>query len=163
MDSVIFQAMAIELNRKLGNSRLDRVIQITAGTLILRFWTGREKIQLLLKADGQGGFYQTRQTHAAPASPPRFCQLLRARLRHLIKVHAEPLDRIVHFTFTGQNNECYDLILEGFGTQGNLILVDASERIVDLLWRQQGSRTLLPGEPYALPGQKQRTSLFADR
>jgi predicted ribosome quality control (RQC) complex YloA/Tae2 family protein len=163
MDSVIFQAVAIELNRKLANSRLDRVIQITAGTLILRFWTGREKIQLLLKADGQGGFYQTRLTHAAPASPPRFCQLLRARLRRLIEVHAEPLDRIAHFTFTGHGDERYDLILEGFGAQGNLILVDAGGRIVDLLWRQQGPRTLLPGESYVLPEQKQRTSLFADR
>ncbi|MGK2944168.1 MAG: Rqc2 family fibronectin-binding protein [Desulfuromonadales bacterium] len=163
MDSVIFQAMTVELNRKLVNSRLDRVIQITAGSLILRFWTGREKIQLLLKADGQGSFYQTRQTHSAPARPPRFCQLLRARLRRLIAVHAEPLDRIVHFAFTDANHERCDLILEGFGAQGNLILVDASGRIIDLLWRQQGSRTLLPGEPYVLPGQKQRISLFADR
>ena len=105
MDSLIFQAMAVELNRKLANSRLDRVIQITAGTLILRFWTGREKIQLLLKADGQGCFYQTRQTHAAPARPPRFCQLLRARLRRLIEVRAEPLDRIVHFYFNGPDGD----------------------------------------------------------
>ena len=163
MDSVIFQAMTVELNHKLANSRLDRVIQITAGTLILRFWTGREKLQLLLKADGQGCFYQTRQSHPAPARPPRFCQLLRARLRRLIEVHAEPLDRIVHFAFTDANHERCDLILEGFGAQGNLILVDDSGRIIDLLWRQQGLRTLLPGDPYVLPGQKQRISLFADR
>lgn len=163
MDSLIFQAMAVELNRKIANSRLDRVIQITAGTLVLRFWTGREKIQLLLKADGQGCFYQTRQVHAAPASPPRFCQLLRARLRRLLDVCAEPLDRIVHFTFAGANNERYDLVFEAFGAQGNLILVDVEGRIVDLLWRQEGARALLPGELYVLPEQKQRLSLFADR
>lgn len=163
MDSVIFQAMAVELNRKLANSRLDRVIQISAGTLVLRLWTGREKLQLLLKADGQGCFYQTRQVHAAPASPPRFCQLLRARLRRLIEVRAEPLDRIVHFTFTGTNHESYDLILEAFGAQGNLFLVDAAGRIVDLLKRQEGVRSLLPGQPYVLPEQKPRLSLFADR
>ncbi|MGK2907567.1 MAG: Rqc2 family fibronectin-binding protein [Desulfuromonadales bacterium] len=162
MDSVIFQAMAVELNRKLAHSRLDRVIQITAGTLVLRFWTGREKLQLLLKADGQGSFYQTRLTHAAPASPPRFCQLLRARLRRLMEVRAEPLDRIVHFIFTGPNSEGYDLILEAFGAQGNLMLIDASGRIVDLLWRREGARTLLPGEAYVLPAQKQRMSLFGN-
>ena len=163
MDSLIFQAMAVELSRKLTNSRLDRVIQITAGTLILRFWTGREKVQLLLKADGHGCFYQTRLTHAAPASPPRFCQLLRARLRRLIEVRAEPLDRIVHLQFMGPNSEKYDLILEAFGAQGNLILVDATGRIVDLLRRQEGARSLLPGKTYILPEQKQRMSLFADR
>jgi predicted ribosome quality control (RQC) complex YloA/Tae2 family protein len=163
MDSLIFQAMAVELNRKLARSRLDRVIQITAGTLILRFWTGREKVHLLLKADGQGSFYQTRQTHPAPASPPRFCQLLRARLRSLLEVQSEPLDRIVHFIFAGPDNERYDLILEAFGAQGNLILTDATGRIVDLLWRVDGSRKLLPGENYLLPEQKERISLFADK
>lgn len=163
MDSLIFQAIAIELNHKLANSRLDRVIQITAGTLVLRFWTGREKIQLLLKADGQGSFYQTRQTHAAPARPPRFCQLLRARLRRLIEVHAEPLDRIVHLYFSGPDDDRYDLILEAFGAQGNLILVDSAGKIVDLMWRREGARSLLPGEPYILPEQKQRRSLFANK
>lgn len=163
MDSLIFQAMAIELNRKLANSRLDRVIQTTAGTLVLRFWTGREKVHLLLKADGQGAFYQTRQTPPAPARPPRFCQLLRARLRRLLEVRAEPLDRIVHFIFAGSDNERYDLILEAFGAQGNLILTDATGRIVDLLWRIDGARKLLPGETYHLPVQKERLSLFANR
>jgi predicted ribosome quality control (RQC) complex YloA/Tae2 family protein len=163
MDSVIFQAIAVELNRKLARSRLDRVIQVTAGTLVLRLWTGREKVQLLLKADGQGAFYQTRQTHAAPASPPRFCQLLRARLRTLLEVRAEPFDRIVHFLFAGSDNDRYDLILEAFGTQGNLILTDATGRIVDLLWRQEGVRALLPGEMYVLPEQKPRISLFGDK
>ena len=160
MDSLIFQAMAVELNRALANSRLDRVIQITAGTLVLRFWTGREKIPLLVKSDGQGCFCQTRQIHAAPARPPRFCQLLRARLRRLVEVRAEPLDRIVHFYFSGPDGDKYDLILEGFGAQGNLVLVDSERQIVDLMWRREGARLLLPGEPYVLPEQKQRLSLF---
>jgi predicted ribosome quality control (RQC) complex YloA/Tae2 family protein len=163
MDSVIFQAMAAELNRVLANSRVDRVIQVTAGTLVLKLWTGCEKLQLLLKADGQGSFYLTRKTHAAPAQPPRFCQLLRARLRRLSSIRAEPMDRIVHLLFHGANHESYDLILEGFGAQGNLILVDAFGRIVDLLWRQEGARVLLPGQPYVLPAQKPRLSLLGER
>lgn len=163
MDSVIFQAMAVELNRKLANSRLDRVIQVTAGTLVFKLWTGREKCQLLLKADGQGAFYLTRQAHPAPAGPPRFCQLLRARLHRLCDLHAEPLDRIIHFNFLGPEQQRYDLILEAFGAQGNLILTDDGGRIVDLLHRQEGARILLPGQPYRLPEQKQRHALFADQ
>jgi len=163
MDSVIFQAMAIELNRRLAGSRLDRVVQIAAGTMTMKFWTGREKAQLLLKADGRGSFHLTRQNHAAPAAPPRFCQLLRARLRRLIEVRAEPLDRIVHFIFSGEQGQPYDLVLEAVGTQGNLILTDASARIVDLLRRLEGVRKLLPGETYLLPVQPVRRSLLDRR
>lgn len=163
MDSLIFQAMAIELQSKIANSRLDRVVQTTAGTLVLRFWTGREKQHLLLKADGQGAYYLTRLDHPAPVSPPRFCQLLRARLRRLLEVRAESLDRIVHFIFAGDDNQRYDLIFEAFGAQGNLILNDDAGRIVDLLWRVDGDRKLLPGKTYLQPAQKQRLSLFADR
>jgi predicted ribosome quality control (RQC) complex YloA/Tae2 family protein len=160
MDSVLFQAMAIELNRKLCNSRLDKVVQTGAGTLVLKFWTGEEKLQLLLKAEGQSSFYMTHESYSAPAKPPRICQLLRARLRRLIEVRAEPFDRIAHFSFLGPEKAHYDLIFEAFGPQGNLILVDQDSRIVDLLYRQDGKRKLLPGKIYELPQQMKRLSLF---
>ncbi len=162
MDSVLFQAMAIELNRKLSRSRLDKVIQTGAGTLVLKLWTGQEKLQLLFKAEGQSSFYLTRESHSAPARPPRICQLLRARLRNLLEVRAEPFDRIAHFTFLGPDNARYDLVFEAFGPQGNLILVDETGRIVDLLYRQDNKRNLMPGEMYQLPDQKPRISLFDD-
>ncbi len=162
MDSVLFQAMAIELNRKLSNSRLDKVVQTGAGTLVLKFWTGQEKVQLLFKAEGKSSFYLSSERHSAPAKPPRICQLLRARLRRLLEVRAEPFDRIAHFSFLGSEKVRYDLILEAFGPQGNLILVDDNGRIVDLLYRQDGKRRLLPGEIYELPPQKKRISLFDD-
>ncbi len=160
MDTVLFQAMAIELNRKLSRSRLDKVVQTGAGTLVLKFWTGQEKLQLLFKAEGKSSFYLTRESHSAPAKPPRICQLLRARLRNLLEVRAEPLDRIAHFSFLGPEGARYDLVFEAFGPQGNLILVDQDGRIVDLLYRQENKRTLMPGEIYELPQQQQRISLF---
>lgn len=162
MDSVLFQAMAIELNRKLSRSRLDKVLQTGSGTLVLRFWTGQEKLQLLFKVEGQSSFYLTRESYSAPAKPPRICQLLRARLRNLLEVRAEPLDRIARFSFLGPENARYDLIFEAFGPQGNLILVDQDGRIVDLLYRQENLRTLMPGALYELPQQKQRISLFSN-
>src|SRR5210317_854155 len=156
MDSILFQAMAIELNHKLSRSRLDKVVQTGAGTLVLKFWTGQEKLQLLFKAEGKSSFYLTRESHPAPAKPPRICQLLRARLRNLLEVRSEPFDRIAHFAFLGPDNARYDLIFEAFGPQGNLILVDEDGRIVDLLYRQENKRKLMPGEIYQLPDQKPR-------
>ena len=160
MDSVLFQAMAIELNQKLSRSRLDKVVQTGAGTLVLKLWTGQEKVQLLFKAEGKSSFYLTRESHSAPAKPPRICQLLRARLRNLLKVRAEPFDRIAHFSFLGPEGARYDLVFEAFGPQGNLILIDQDGRIVDLLYRQENKRKLMPGELYMLPEQKQRISLL---
>ena len=162
MDSVLFQAMAIELNRKLSRSRLDKVVQTGAGTLVLKFWTGQEKLQLLFKAEGRSCFYLTRESHSAPAKPPRICQLLRARLRNLLDVRTEPFDRIAHFTFLGPEKVRYDLIFEAFGPQGNLVLVGEDGRIVDLLYRQEGKRKMLPGEVYELPQQTPRISLLDD-
>ena len=162
MDSVLFQAMAIELNQKLSRSRLDKVVQTGAGTLVLKLWTGQEKVQLLFKVEGQSSFYLTRESHSAPAKPPRICQLLRARLRNLLEVRTEPFDRIAHFTFLGPEKVRYDLIFEAFGPQGNLILVDEDGRIVDLLYRQEGKRKMLTGEVYELPQQKPRISLLDD-
>ncbi len=162
MDSVLFQAMAIELNQKLSRSRLDKVVQTGAGTLVLKLWTGQEKVQLLFKAEGKSSFYLTRESHSAPAKPPRICQLLRARLRNLLEVRAEPFDRIAHFSFLGPESARYDLVFEAFGPQGNLILVDEEGHIVDLLYRQDSKRRLLPGELYELPSQKPRISLFDD-
>jgi len=160
MDSVLFQAMAIELNQKLSRSRLDKVVQTGAGTLVLKLWTGQEKVQLLFKAEGKSSFYLTRESHSAPAKPPRICQLLRARLRNLLEVRAEPFDRIAHFSFLGPEGARYDLVFEAFGPQGNLILLDGDGRIVDLLYRQENKRALMPGEIYELPQQQQRISLF---
>ncbi|MDH4007957.1 MAG: NFACT family protein, partial [Desulfuromonadales bacterium] len=154
--------MAIELNLKLSRSRLDKVVQTGAGTLVLKLWTGQEKLQLLFKAEGQSSFYLTRESHSAPAKPPRICQLLRARLRNLLEVRTEPFDRIAHFIFLGPEKVRYDLIFEAFGPQGNLILVDEDGRIVDLLYRQEGKRKMLPGEVYELPQQKPRISLLDD-
>jgi len=162
MDSVIFQAIAVELNKSLANSRLDKVVQPTAGSLLLKIWTGEEKVQLLLKAEGQAAFYLSNDKYTAPAKPPRICQLLRARLRRLIEVRSEPLDRIVHFIFHGPDMARYDLVLEAFGSQGNLILVDGQGKIVDLLFRREGQRKMLPGELYQLPEQTERISLFDD-
>lgn len=162
MDSLIFQAMAADLNLRLADSRLDKVIQTGAGTLVLKFWTGQDKLQLVFKAEDQPCYYLSSEQYNAPATPPRFCQLLRARLRHLRTIHAEPLDRVAHLRFAGPDASSYDLVFEAIGGRGNLILVDRDNRIVDLLYRQDAQRKLLPGEAYSLPEQKARTWLLGD-
>lgn len=158
----MFQAMTVEIGQMFSGSRLDKVVQVAAGTLVLRFWTGREKAQLLFRAEEGPVFFRTRDAHAAPARPPRFCQLLRARLRRLTSVQAEPLDRVVHLHFTGPDQEHYDLVFEACGARGNLVLVDDAGRIVDLLFRAADRRGLMPGVPYHLPEQKDRLSLFGE-
>jgi predicted ribosome quality control (RQC) complex YloA/Tae2 family protein len=162
MDSVIFHSLARQLDEQLCGSRIDRVVQPGAGSLLLKLWTGRRKLQLLLKAEDGPAFYLTEKQINAPATPPRFCQLLRARLKSLLQLRAEAQDRILHLLCSGGEGVRYDLVFEGFGGRGNLLLVDSEGQIIDLLYRQEGTRALLPGRPYLLPRQRDRVSLFAE-
>ena len=57
---------------------------------------------------------------------------MRARLRRLLEVRAEPLDRVVHFVFQGADHKRYDLVFEAIGAQSNLILVD-DQAIADVV------------------------------
>ncbi|MBW2520923.1 MAG: NFACT family protein, partial [Deltaproteobacteria bacterium] len=151
MDNLMLQAMAVEADLKLAGSRLDRVIQPTRGAICFQFWTGTEKLCLHVQTEDHPVFYLSNQKTAAPAKPPRFCQLLRARLKALISVKAECLDRIVHLKFTGGKDLVYDLVFEAFGNRGNLVLINAADQIVDLMWRHDGKRCLMPGTTYTLP------------
>ncbi|MDH3998972.1 MAG: NFACT family protein [Desulfuromonadales bacterium] len=154
MDSLLLHALTREVAACIEGSRIDRIIQTDAKTLVLRLWTGREKQQLCLQADAASRFFLTEQSFAAPATPPRFCQLLRARLRRLLTVVAEPFDRIVHFRCLGAEHKQYTLTFELLGTQPNLVLIDdETGLIVDLLRRNDGPRPLLPGKPYVAPEQ----------
>ncbi len=162
MDSIILQSLAAEVAKRIDGSRIDRIIQVGAGTMVLRIWTGRERQQLCLQADGDSHFFLTTQSFAAPATPPRFCQLLRARLRRLVKISVEPFDRIIHFVCAGADNKNYDLVFELLSKQSNMILVDLDTGlIVDLLRRLEGPRILLPGQLYQLPEQSSYLPLTA--
>lgn len=163
MDSVTFQALVIELNNVLANSRIDKISQLGPGTILLKGWSPKGKHQFLLKADGQGACFLTSESHVSLERPARFCQLLRARLKRIVSIQQEPFCRVVKMKCQGIAGLTYSLILEAGIGQGNLILLDDTGKIIDSLWRKHLNREYLPGIIYHPPVHKEQISLFGER
>jgi predicted ribosome quality control (RQC) complex YloA/Tae2 family protein len=151
----MLEAVVAEVEDRLSGARFEKIYQPESDTLIAKLWTGRETLRLLVSASPRfPRLHLTEQKFANPSAPPRFCQLLRARLKRLVSVRRIPGERIVEFQCSGPEKEFYRLIVELMGRHANLLLVDAQGIIVDLWQRREasvGGRTLLPGQPYQLP------------
>ncbi len=156
MDIFFLEAVVRELATALTGARVNKVHQPNRHDIIIRFWTGREDLRLLLStAPDLSRLHLTGQAFPNPPAPPRFCQLLRARIASLEAIEQVPDDRIVRLRFRGPKGEGrYVLVAELIGRHANLILLDEQGRIVDALQRVpgvEGGRQVLPGQPYRLP------------
>ena len=163
MDLLTLDAMIEELAAELTGAALSKLHQVGPHELVLRLWTGRANRRLLLSAHPRvGRIHLTERSWPNPPTPPRFCQLLRARARRLVALRLRPGDRIVELEFTGEQGERCLLVAELLGSRANLLLLDGAGTIVDLLRREQGEgRGLAPGLPYAPPAAPARFELAA--
>ena len=161
-DAVFLSAVLEELNPALLGTRVEKVQQPAADTVILSL---RGKDKLLICANGsRARLHLTTATYENPAQPPMFCMLLRKHLTggRIVSVEQPPAERSVDITL-----DCYDemgvpcrkhLILELMGRNSNLILTGPDGRIIDCLRRvdfeMSQLRQVLPGLFYhPAPGQ----------
>ncbi|HKK01492.1 MAG TPA: NFACT RNA binding domain-containing protein [Desulfuromonadales bacterium] len=155
MDVFFLEAIVAELRAELAGARIDKIHQPSAETVVMRLWTGRcERYLLLSAAPRLARIHFTEARYPNPAAPPRFCQLLRARLARIHSVAQEPGERIVTFDCAGRDGHGYRLVAEMFGRHANLLLLDERGTIIDTLRRPEGTtggRELLPGALYRLP------------
>lgn len=153
MDILLLEIMISELKEQLQGTRIAKIHQPTADTLVLKIWTGRANLRLLLSVGQYPRLHLTEADYPNPFTPPRFCQLLRARLSRINSVVQVAGERLVCLEGSGPEGEVR-LYAELFGKQGNLALVDEHGTIVDTLVRKReagSGRQLLPGERYRLP------------
>lgn len=161
MDSLYMEAVLAELQEVLPGSRISKVYQPAAAELIFKLWNRGRTWRLLLSCEpGRSRLHLVEATYPNPPSPPRFCQLLRARLQILKDLRQLPGERIVQLSFSGGEGSSYQLQAELTGRAGNLVLVDQHGMVVDALNRRpadQGKAAILPGEiyqpPQSLPGE----------
>jgi predicted ribosome quality control (RQC) complex YloA/Tae2 family protein len=155
MDSLYMEAILAELQEVLPGSRINKIYQPAAGELIFKFWNRGCTRRLLLSCEpGRSRLHLVEGAYPNPSSPPRFCQLLRARLMVLKELRQLPGERIVQFTFAGSDGSNYLLQAELTGRTSNLVLVDEQGLVVDALNRRpadQGRASTLPGKPYQVP------------
>lgn len=160
MDLLYIEAVVRELRSTLSGASINKVYQSGTTEIVLRLWNGRDNQRLLLSvAAGSARLHLTESRLPNPPSPPRFAQLLRSRLSRLVDIEQVAGERIVRFHCTGEGQERWTLVAELIGAQGNLILLDHREIIVDALLRtERQGRAVLPGRPYRPP---ERPALYA--
>ncbi|MCF6177775.1 MAG: NFACT family protein [Geopsychrobacter sp.] len=150
IDYFILERIVDELKERLIGARLAKVHQPSDDSLVLRLWNGRQNLKLLLHVGSGARLHLTQQEFTNPFHPPRFCQLLRSRLKRLESLDLLPYDPVVSLRFSGSDQQ-YRLICELIGTRSNLYLLDEENRLVDALFKPLniGGRLLRCGDLYA--------------
>ena len=159
MEYLLLQKVVAELSDRICPSKVAKVYQPDADMLILRLWNGRETLRLLLSAEpGRSRIHLSDQDFLNPQRPPRFCQLLRARLARIEAITLVDNDRIVFIEGSGASGPCR-LIVELIGGSSNLILCGPEGMIIDALRRSPAAgsgRAIIAGQPYQLPPERRQ-------
>ncbi|HKL25922.1 MAG TPA: NFACT RNA binding domain-containing protein [Desulfuromonadales bacterium] len=151
MDGLTTAAVVAECNTHLRGARVNKVFQPSADELYFRLWTGSQERRLYFSCrPGQGRLHLTEKSFSHPFAPPRFCQLLRARLRRLMRFEQIGGDRLVVIHCAGRDEAVLQLLVD-LRPQPNLVLLDETEQVVDLLHRRGAGER--PGEGYVWPAE----------
>jgi len=133
----------------LVSSRVDRIGQPDRYSL---YWEtygkrGKEKIHIALH-NRAVRLCRVEKKPELPPVPPRFAQLLTARLRgsRIISVSQPERERIVHMVFNS-HNEVYNLWIRLWSGNPNIILTNQSNEIIDVLFRKK-TQNEYPGYEY---------------
>ncbi len=154
MKFALLEEIIAELQTQIAGARILKIHQPEAEVLVLRLWNGTDNLRLLVSVkSGQQRIHLTQREWLNPHQPPRFCQLLRSRLSRIDRVQLINDDRVVRMDCHGPKGPCF-LMVEMFGTIGNMILIDQHDIIIDVLKRDSGAgsgRQLLAGKAYSYP------------
>jgi len=162
MDGVMLGFVARELDSKLKDGRVDRVIQPERDEIHLLIRAQGVNHRLVLSASANAArVHLSEHAKTGPMEPPMFCMLLRKHLAsgRVQQVRRVAGDRILEIDIQALS-ELGDpvvrtLVVEIMGRHSNIILRNAEGRIVDAA-RHIGEdisrvRQVLPGLPYAYP------------
>lgn len=162
-DGLVTRKIKEELEEKLIYAKVDKIIQPTKDELQLYFRAQKETLRLQLSANAE-----TARTHLTryslyknPAKPFNFCMILRKYLSSakLLHISQPNNDRILRFAFENSNElgdkENKTLVIEMMGKYSNIILLNASDTIIDSMkhvdFETSRVREVMPGRKYILP------------
>ncbi|PLX95083.1 MAG: hypothetical protein C0620_04850, partial [Desulfuromonas sp.] len=111
MDYFYLDALIRQIRPGLQGALVNKIYQPQADTLVFKLWNGRQEVRLLMRLGAaHSSMYLTEQSYRNPLRPPRFCQLLRARLHRLDAIQLDKADRIVSLRFSGKDDQPYTLL-----------------------------------------------------
>jgi len=155
-----------EIESDLIDGNIQGIDQVQACSILFEIIQNGVRRRLFFSADAaRSRCHLSTLKYKKPKTPPRFCQLLRAHLRHkrLFSLQQIPEDRIVVlkavWTSEGDSGE-RTFVAELCGPASNFFLLDAENRVIDSLFRSRG-RKLTPGTIYS-PPEHHHTSSFTE-
>ena len=161
-DGITIAALVKELNTKLGDSYISRIVQPEKDELLITTRAGKDNHRLYLSASASLPLvYLTDSNKQAPITAPAFCMLLRKHLQNgrIVSISQPGLERVIMFDIE-HRDEMGDLaikrlIIEIMGKYSNIILTDTENVILDSIKRVPSSvssvREVLPGREYFIP------------
>src|SRR4030043_734694 len=140
-----------ELKEAITNSRVNKIYQFDAKTLLLKpHKTDKPPLRLAMEAGGR--LHLTVYALEPPQAPPAFCMALRKHLSGawIVNVEQYEFERIVNVDFKTKTG-VLRLILELFG-EGNIILTGEKGMILHaLLFKRMRDRNIARHEIFQFP------------
>ena len=168
-DACMMRAVLSEFWREFPDAKIEKVLEPQNDEIDLVIHSGRSSKRLVFNVGPNAPRLQLSDiAKENPKQAPVFCMQLRKHLvgARIIAVSQPNFDRIAVFTLS-----CYDemgfksekkLICEIMGKYANLILTDASDKIITALklidFAASSVRQVLPGLKYTLPDKQNKLS-----
>lgn len=171
-DGVTLYHLKEEFQSLLIGGRIRKIYQPEADEIRLLVNVGRENYHLLLSANASNPrAYLTQKLKENPSAPPSFCMILRKYIMNgtITDFSQHETDRVLEISIASKNefNEptTRKLLVEIMGRNSNIILIDASQKILDSM-KKVGTtssryRQILPGRDYIYPPENNRIGFFS--
>lgn len=158
MDSLTLSLLVAELKQKIVPSRIRKIYEMDDRDFLISLWSGAEQWLSVVLTKDQKTVHLTHGKDSQSKTPSSFCMLLRKHLEGapLIDITQPPLERLVIFHLASaseRGKEGKRLVIELFGREGNMLLLDESGRIMRSLVAPPSER-VGPERLYILPPER---------
>ena len=158
-DALCMACVADELRRQILGGRIQQVLIPDKLSVGVEIYSQHQRHYLLASAHAELGrvLLSSEKLRRGEGKPTGLLLLLRKYVRgaHLSAIEQPPFERILRLEFDHPEWGCSELFLEVMGRYSNIILVDASGRVLDSAKRvseqMSRKRPILPGRPYTPP------------
>ena len=171
-DALMLAAVADELKETVAGGRVQQIVLPDRRSVALEIYANRERRYLLLSAHPQASrvhLLEHKPRRGVPKETPLLL-LLRKYVRSARLESVEvpvPFERVLFLRFHHPEHGGSILAVEPIGQLGNLILMNADDRILDALVRvpagENAQRVLLPRRTYQLPPPQDRMPPVEER
>ena len=164
-DALMLAAVADELKETVAGGRVQQIVLPDRRSVALEIYAHRQRRHLLLSAHPQASRVHLLE-HKPRRGVPKETPLLLLLRKYVRSARLESVElpvsfeRVLFLRFHHPEHAATTLVVEPIGQLGNLILMNADDRILDALVRvpagENAQRVLLPRRSYQLPPPQDR-------